>query len=65
VAASQAPGASGWFAMRLHYWFAISLMMAIASVVGIFIFIPLISAYAFWIAVTAYVILASSRKWWF
>jgi hypothetical protein len=56
---------SGRFAMRLHYWFAISLMMAIASVVGVFIFIPLVSAHVFWIAVAAYVILASSRKWWF
>jgi hypothetical protein len=51
--------------MRLHVWFAVSLMMAIASVVGVFIFIPLGSAHAFWIAVAAYVILASSRKWWF
>jgi hypothetical protein len=51
--------------MRLHVWFAVSLMMAIASVVGVFVFIPLVSAYAFWFAVTAYVILASSRKWWF
>jgi hypothetical protein len=39
--------------------------MAISSVVGVFIFIPLVSAYAFWIAVGAYIILASSLKWWF
>lgn len=51
--------------MRLHVWFALSLMMAIAAVVGVFIFIPFVSAYAFWIMITAYVILASSRRWWF
>ena len=51
--------------MRLHIWFALSLMMAIASVVGVFVFIPIVSAYAFWMIVSAYIILASSRKWWF
>jgi hypothetical protein len=30
-------------------WFLITLIMAIASVVGVFIFIPLVSANAFWI----------------
>ena len=48
--------------MRLHVWLLISLMMAIASVVGVFIFLPLISANAFWIAVAAYMILASSTQ---
>jgi hypothetical protein len=52
-------------AMRLHFFFALSLIMAVASIVGVFVFIPLVSAYAFWIAVAAYVILASSReRWW-
>jgi hypothetical protein len=51
--------------MRLHFFFALSLIMAVASIVGVFVFIPLVSAYAFWIAVAAYVILASSReRWW-
>jgi hypothetical protein len=51
--------------MRLHVWFALSLIMAISSVVSVFIFIPVISVYAFWIVVAAYIILASSLKWWF
>jgi len=51
--------------MRLHFLFLISLMMAIASIIGVFIFIPFVSANAFWIAVAAYVLLASSIKWWF
>jgi hypothetical protein len=37
-------------------------MMAIASVVGVFIFLPFVSANAFWIAVAAYTILASSAQ---
>ena len=53
------------FAMRLHVWFALSLIMAMASIVSVFIFIPVVSAYAFWMAVGAYIILASSLKWWF
>jgi len=52
-------------AMRLHIWFALSLIMTIASIVSVFIFIPVVSAYAFWMVVGAYIILASSLKWWF
>jgi hypothetical protein len=52
-------------AMRIHAWFALSLMMVMASIVSVFIFIPVVSAYAFWMAVGAYIILASSLKWWF
>ena len=62
MAASQALGGSGKFAMRLNVWFLISLIMAVASVVGVFIFLPLISANAFWIAVAAYMTLASSTQ---
>jgi len=51
--------------MRLHVWFLLSLIMAISSVVSVFVFIPFVSAYAFWVVVGAYLILASSLKWWF
>ncbi len=51
--------------MRLHVWFALSLIMAMASIVSVFVFIPVVSAYAFWMVVGAYIILASSLKWWF
>jgi hypothetical protein len=51
--------------MRLHIWFALSLIMAIAAIVSVFVFIPVVSAYAFWMVVGAYIILASSLKWWF
>jgi hypothetical protein len=39
--------------------------MAIASIVSVFIFIPIISLYAFWVLIGAYIILASSLKHWF
>jgi hypothetical protein len=50
--------------MRLHVWFPISFMMAMAAILSVFIFIPFVSAYAFWIAVAAYLLLASSCGWW-
>jgi hypothetical protein len=51
--------------MRLHVWFMLSLIMVMASIVSVFIFIPVVSANAIWVAVVAYILLASSLKWWF
>jgi hypothetical protein len=51
--------------MRINIWFALSLILVMASIVSVFIFIPVVSDYAFWMAVGAYILLASSRKWWF
>ena len=47
--------------MRIHVWFS---YMAMAAILSVFIFIPFVSAYAFWIAVAAYLLLASSCGWW-
>ncbi len=43
----------------------ISLVMTLLAIVSVFVFIPLISEYAFWIAVAAYVILAGTwhHRW--
>jgi hypothetical protein len=51
--------------MRLHVWFALSLIMTIASIISVFIFIPLVSVYSFWFAAGAYLLLASSLRRWF
>jgi hypothetical protein len=51
--------------MRLHVWFMLSLIMVITSIVSVFIFIPFVSVNAIWVAVVAYLLLASSLKWWF
>ena len=38
--------------------FLISLILAIIAVIGVFVGIPFVSQYAFWIAIAAYVVLA-------
>jgi hypothetical protein len=44
----------------VKFSFALSLVMVGFAVVGVFIFIPFVSNYAFWVVVAAYVILAGS-----
>jgi Sec-independent protein secretion pathway component TatC len=39
---------------------AISLIMTLLAVVSVVFYVPIISDYAFWIAVAAYIILAST-----
>ena len=54
--------AQGEAAMTLHapaMWvFILSVVLAVLAVVGIFVEIPFVSMYAFWVAVLAYVVLA-------
>jgi hypothetical protein len=38
--------------------FLISLILAIIALVGVFVVIPFVSLYAFWIAIIAYIVLA-------
>ena len=40
---------------------AFSYVLAGLAVVGVFIYIPIISEYAFWVAIAAYVMLASVK----
>ena len=48
--------------MTLHapaMWvFILSLVLVVLAVVGVFVEIPFVSMYAFWVAVLAYVVLA-------
>jgi hypothetical protein len=46
----------------VNFGFALSLVLAGFAVVGVFIEIPFVSNYAFWIAIGAYVILAATQK---
>ncbi|MDQ2953692.1 MAG: hypothetical protein M3R18_01980 [Pseudomonadota bacterium] len=39
--------------------FLISLALAILAVLGLFVTIPFVSIYAFWVAIIAYVVLAA------
>jgi hypothetical protein len=45
----------------VNFGFVASLVLVILAVVGVFIEIPLVSNYAFWFAIGAYIILAGSR----
>jgi hypothetical protein len=45
----------------VNFGFVLSLVLVILAVVGVFIEIQIVSNYAFWFAVSAYVILAGSR----
>jgi hypothetical protein len=54
--------AQGEAAMTLHapaMWvFILSLVLVVLAVVGVFVEIPYLSMYAFWVAVLAYAVLA-------
>ena len=45
----------------MNFGFVLSLVLVILAVVGVFIDIPLVSNYAFWFAIGAYMLLAGSR----
>jgi len=42
--------------------FVVSLVVVILAVLGVFIEIPIVSNYAFWFAVGAYILLAGSYR---
>jgi hypothetical protein len=46
----------------LNYVFLISLVLAGLSIVAVFIEIPFVGSYAFWVAIAAYLLLASHRQ---
>lgn len=45
----------------MRFGFIASFVMAILAIVGVFIDIPIVSQYAFWFVVGAYILLAGSR----
>jgi hypothetical protein len=45
----------------VRFGLALSLVLVGFGVVGVFIYIPFVSNYAFWIVIAAYVILAAGR----
>ena len=45
----------------VNFGFVVSLLLVILAVVSVFIEIPLVSNYAFWFAIGAYMLLAGSR----
>jgi hypothetical protein len=45
----------------VNFGFVLSLLLVILAVVAVFIEIPLVSNYAFWFAIGAYIMLAGTR----
>ncbi len=45
----------------MNFGFIASLVVVILAVVGVFIEIPIVSNYAFWFAIGAYILLAGTR----
>jgi hypothetical protein len=46
----------------VNFGYVLSLILAGFAVVGVFIDIPFVSDYAFWIVVAAYIILAGTHR---
>ena len=45
----------------MNFGFVVSLILVIMAVVGVFVEIPVVSNYAFWFAIGAYIMLAGTR----
>jgi len=45
----------------MRFGFITSLVIVILGIVGVFVEIPIISNYAFWVVVAAYIVLAGTR----
>jgi hypothetical protein len=45
----------------VNFGFVLSLVLVILAVVGVFIQIPIVSDFAFWFAIGAYILLAGTR----
>ena len=45
----------------MNFGFVLSLVLVILAVVGVFIEIPIVSDFAFWFAIGAYIMLAGTR----
>ena len=51
----------GWGRSTLHPLFTISLIIEMPALVGVFIEIPFVTNYAFWVLFGAYVLLAGRK----
>jgi hypothetical protein len=47
----------------VDYIFLISLILTMLAIIGVFVPIPFVSSYAFWVVIAAYVMLASHRHY--
>jgi hypothetical protein len=45
---------------RIKWWLMLTLLLTLGVIVGVFVHIPIISEYAFWIMATSFVIIVAS-----
>ena len=45
----------------MHWMFVVALMIGILAIVSVFVFIPFVSEYAFWVMTAAFLLLAGAR----
>jgi hypothetical protein len=46
----------------MHWAFLVALVIGIVAIIAVFVEIPFISAYAFWVMTAAFLMLASTRR---
>jgi hypothetical protein len=44
----------------MSFWFVVSFALLILAIIGVFIELPIVSQYAFWLAVVAFALLAGA-----
>ena len=47
----------------LNWVFGISLILTLLAIIGVFVYIPFVSQWAFWVVISAYLLLASHRQY--
>ena len=47
----------------LNWVFAISFILTVLAIMGVFMYIPIVSQWAFWVVISAYLLLASHRQY--
>jgi hypothetical protein len=52
------PNTKNWF----RYWHMLGLTLLIVSIVAVFIYIPILSDYAFWVLLIAYLVLVGTTS---
>jgi uncharacterized membrane protein HdeD (DUF308 family) len=53
------PNAKNWF----RYWQMLSYVLLIAAIVAVFVYIPIVSDYAFWVLLVAYFIAVGDSRY--
>jgi hypothetical protein len=47
----------------LNWVFAVSFLLTLLAIIGVFVYIPFVSQWAFWVLISSYLLLASHRQY--